>query len=367
MEKKDEIVANTVWRFLEMRGMLSAQHLHTAHGKALFQALKPCRVTDKFQESLYLAVELLKAGVLHGGRYGGRVWSGGPMSGTGASVFTARRLTRAESDKSSMLLVMRTLSIVPVAFKTEAWHGPLSRELLVFNSFVSTLTRSLRCLVEATAANCLLRGDARRGRDDYLEISLSLPFTSEPNTALGIVFKGYFDCVGHLSKDTAAPLGSGQPIDPAVREQALTILERPFAVVRDVRLELQRAWRFWDAVRRRPAELALIDPGHDRRPIARGRLGDRSADRPAVRDRRRVARQAACVMARDPIRRAGGAQSAFHIAASPLPYLPPMYAVSERVRARAADVQIVAGLLRRGLLTAACERRVRRKFLCVAL
>jgi len=85
MEKKDEIVANTVWRFLEMRGMLSAQHLHTPHGKALFQALKPCRVTDKFQEALYIAVELLKAGVLHGGRYGGRVWSGGPMSGSGAS------------------------------------------------------------------------------------------------------------------------------------------------------------------------------------------------------------------------------------------------------------------------------------------
>jgi Temperature dependent protein affecting M2 dsRNA replication len=62
---------------------LTSAHLHTPHAKALYAATKNARVNDRFQEPLYLATELLRAGVLHAGRYGGKTWSGGPHMGSG--------------------------------------------------------------------------------------------------------------------------------------------------------------------------------------------------------------------------------------------------------------------------------------------
>lgn len=83
LEKKDEIVANTLWRFLELRGFLNSSHNHTAHAKALYLSLQEARGNDKFQEPLYLALELLRANVLHAGKFGGKILSGGPNIGSG--------------------------------------------------------------------------------------------------------------------------------------------------------------------------------------------------------------------------------------------------------------------------------------------
>jgi Temperature dependent protein affecting M2 dsRNA replication len=70
----------------------------------------------------------------------------------------------------------------------QGWSAPLSRELLVFNSFVRSLTRALRTLLEVTSLNLLLRNDARKARDDLLDIALSLPFQTEVNTGFGVRF-----------------------------------------------------------------------------------------------------------------------------------------------------------------------------------
>lgn len=66
--------------------------------------MKASKVNDKFQEALYLAIELLRANALHNGRIGTRLYSGGP------------NFQGSEEDKRSMLLVMRVLSIVPLSF-----------------------------------------------------------------------------------------------------------------------------------------------------------------------------------------------------------------------------------------------------------
>lgn len=71
----------------------------------------------------------------------------------------------------------------------QPWAAPLSRELLVFNSFHRALSRSLRTLVEVTALNLLLRGDAARAREDLLDIAMALPFQNETNTGFGILAK----------------------------------------------------------------------------------------------------------------------------------------------------------------------------------
>ena len=49
----------------------------------MYTAIKQARLNDKFQEPLYLFLELVRAGVMHGHLWSGRAFSGGPSFGTG--------------------------------------------------------------------------------------------------------------------------------------------------------------------------------------------------------------------------------------------------------------------------------------------
>ena len=190
-----------------------------------------------------------------------------------------------------MLLVMRVLSIVPLNFKVRLnfffsfglegnrfgdftttkielpptlrlmrifflntvsqpmpWSAPLSRELLVFNSFVRSLTRALRTLLEVTSLNMLLRNDARQARDDFLDITLSLPFQTEVNTGFGILAKVYLDALTHINNGARVR----DPTAPGVqvaKEMALDLCEETFPGVKSPKLEVERGFRFWDLVR----------------------------------------------------------------------------------------------------------------------
>ena len=131
------------------------------------------------------------------------------------------------------------------------WSAPLSRELLVFNSFVRSLTRALRTLLEVTSLNMLLRNDARQARDDFLDITLSLPFQTEVNTGFGILAKVYLDALTHINngarvRDPAAP---GVQV---AKEMALDLCEETFPGVKSPKLEVERGFRFWDLVRIEP-------------------------------------------------------------------------------------------------------------------
>ncbi|GAA6002771.1 hypothetical protein JCM10207_007668 [Rhodosporidiobolus poonsookiae] len=249
LDKKDEIVANTLWRFLELRSFLTSAHQHTPHASALYLAMKNSKVNDKFQEPLFLAMELLRMNVLHSGRIGTRAYSGGPNFNGGT-----------EGDKRSMLLVMRVLSIVPLVFTAGPWNGPLSRELIVFNSFIRAASRSMRTLLEAISVNFLLRADAQRSYSDYLGVAFSLPFQSDTNTGMGILFKAYGDTVCHMSGGidvvlrTAKKEGDGganqderETVEQA-KDQVLGLLQEAFKNVKSVRAELERGFRFWHLV-----------------------------------------------------------------------------------------------------------------------
>lgn len=58
-------------------------HVHSPLAKAMNAALLPARVNDKFQDPLYLFLELVRAGVMHGNLWTGRGYSGGPSFGAG--------------------------------------------------------------------------------------------------------------------------------------------------------------------------------------------------------------------------------------------------------------------------------------------
>lgn len=263
LEKKDEIVANVIWRFFELRGFLLKTHDHSPMARAMHSAIRPARLNDKFQDPLYLFLELVRAGVMHGHLWSGRAFSGGPSFGT-------------DDEKSCMLLVMRTLSIVPLNFKPVPWSAPLSRELLVFNSFVRSLSRALRTLVEVTTLNMLLRSDARRARDDLLDIALSLPFQGEVNTGFGVLAKVYLDALTHLNNQQRVRDPNAEGVREA-KAMALEICEETFPGVRSPRMEVERGFRFWDvaltAMRQLHSEQAVLPELIDQFEAAEAWLG----------------------------------------------------------------------------------------------
>lgn len=123
----------------------------------------------------------------------------------------------------------------------------------MFNSFVRVLSRSLRGLLESISVNLLLRSDARRSREDYLDIALSLPFQSDVNTGLGILFKAFGDAVCHMAGGIEVVKASGtdgddkEKVDEA-KIVTLGLLEEAFPNVKDVSKELKRGIRFWEIV-----------------------------------------------------------------------------------------------------------------------
>ena len=106
----------------------------------------------------------------------------------------------------------------------------------------------MRQLLEAIGDHMVLSGDARRNRDDYLDVVTSLPFQSDVNTGFGILAKTYLD---------AATFHLGEPIteenaktDEAVqaKNNALDFIESSFSSVKSPRQEIERGFRFWDTV-----------------------------------------------------------------------------------------------------------------------
>ncbi|CEL61674.1 putative protein C139,01c OS=Schizosaccharomyces pombe (strain 972 / ATCC 24843) GN=SPAC139.01c PE=1 SV=2 [Rhizoctonia solani AG-1 IB] len=246
LEKKDEVVANVIWRFLELRGFLVHSHTHSPLARALHATLNSVKVNDKFQDSMYLFLEMVRAGVIHGNLWSGRAYSGGPSFGD-------------DEEKKSMLLVMRVLSIVPLSCHPQPWTGPLSRELLVFNSFLRSLSKALRTLVETVALNMLLQQHARRPREDLLEIAVSLPFQQEVNTGYGILAKVYLDALVAMND---GPVKSRD--DEGVQESkdgAMELVEETFTGVKNPKYEVERGFRFWDAALTAIRNLSQDEPG----------------------------------------------------------------------------------------------------------
>ncbi|KAK8847637.1 hypothetical protein IAR55_005496 [Kwoniella newhampshirensis] len=191
LDKKDEIVANVIWRFMEVRGKW--------------------------------------------GDPNAEVLSGGPSFGS-------------DEEQKSTLLIMRCLSILPLMFRPQQWAGPLSRELLVFNSFVRALSKSLRHLYEAVSVHILLSGDAKRNRDDYSDIMLSLPFQIDVNTGFGILAKTYLDAATFHHGDSITEENCTTSEAKQAKRDAMSFVEQSFSSVKSPIQEVERGFRFWDSV-----------------------------------------------------------------------------------------------------------------------
>lgn len=129
----------------------------------------------------------------------------------------------------------------------------------MFNSFVRSLTRALRTLLEVTSLNMLVRHDARQSRDDLLDINLSLPFQSEVNTGFGVLAKVYLDALTHINNGQRVRDPNAEGVREA-KAMALEICEETFPGVKSPKLEVERGFRFWDVVRTTslPTYLSLL-------------------------------------------------------------------------------------------------------------
>ena len=93
----------------------------------------------------------------------------------------------------------------------------------------------------------LLRGDARRQREDLLDIALSLPFQSDVNTGFGVLAKVYLDALTHLNNRQRVRDPNAEGVKEA-KALALDICEETFPGVKSPKLEVERGFRFWDCV-----------------------------------------------------------------------------------------------------------------------
>ncbi|KAL9713871.1 hypothetical protein Ac2012v2_003483 [Leucoagaricus gongylophorus] len=91
----------------------------------------------------------------------------------------------------------------------------------------------------------LLRNDARRPRDDLLDVSLSLPFQTEVNTGFGVLAKVYLDALTHINHQERVRDPNAEGVKEA-KALALEICEETFPGVKYPKLEVERGFRFWD-------------------------------------------------------------------------------------------------------------------------
>ncbi|KAL1837745.1 hypothetical protein VTJ49DRAFT_3437 [Mycothermus thermophilus] len=186
LESSSLIKSICLWRFLHLRGYINDQHELTNWGAALAAGLSSIQPTvaknpefPHLYESVLVALELVRFELLNA-RNPHEELRGLPLNGT-------------ETDKQSLLLISRCASLLKLRHHANGYTGPLSKNLLAFRSLVSEVRSADRDLVEAILASMFLYAQAKRNRDGGWELSHQLPFLYDPDVALGIAVKTYFD------------------------------------------------------------------------------------------------------------------------------------------------------------------------------
>lgn len=82
LSSQDDILANVYWRLLQLRGYIDEKHQLTTWGQCLDQALSVLEPGEKLEEATFVAIEMLRLGVLNSTQWFSHL-SGGPMRGSG--------------------------------------------------------------------------------------------------------------------------------------------------------------------------------------------------------------------------------------------------------------------------------------------
>lgn len=228
LKEPNELIANTVLRFLEDRGYINNNHTLSAWGKALKAAFDHARESgyitsaarrQEAEEAIFMAFELHKFDVLNTSQmFPADKYLGAPMRGS-------------ETDKANTLLLSRIASLGSFQHKEIGFTGPLSRHLLGYQQVTCAVRGSLRDLLEVHALSMLGSGAVSRQLKptDYSDLGCNLPFVENPDLGLSLVVKSYLD---ELSNET----------------NKRTDISRWFNHAYDVPHDLEKAWKMWGAV-----------------------------------------------------------------------------------------------------------------------
>ncbi|KAI5280691.1 hypothetical protein KEM52_004073, partial [Ascosphaera acerosa] len=228
-----ELIVNTLWRFLSIRGYIGPDHRLTSWGRVLVAALGvPCPQETperEFEEQVLLAIELLRLGQLNDADL---------PPGTPADT------DMTEADKRFVALVSRAATVGKLRHREIGYSGPLSQAALAFQSHVAAARGALRGLLEVVLANALLAGDADRdspalaGR--WGAVARRLPLAASNDAGLGLVIRTYLESL-HIR---SYPGPTSMATQAFVRDNA----RRWFHHVDDLEENLQRGFALFDAV-----------------------------------------------------------------------------------------------------------------------
>ncbi|KAJ5546330.1 hypothetical protein N7494_003915 [Penicillium frequentans] len=224
LSAQEDIRANVMWRFLQLRGYVDDKHKLTTWGNCLEQALSSVDPADNLEDAIFIAIEMLRFDLLNTKNWFQSV-SGGPMRGS-------------EEDKTFNMLVSRVACIAKLQHKSIGYSGPLSRQLLCYRSLISEVRHALRNLIEVVLTGLLLSGDADRDRKDWTEMSIKLPFIDDNDCGLGIAVRTYLDDL---------PL-QADPTSPEARAEVKSKGKEWFQHSESFTGNLDQAFKLWDAV-----------------------------------------------------------------------------------------------------------------------
>lgn len=154
----DEVVANTMWRLLHLRGYINDEHQLTKWGVALAASIEALGSNHQQEEAAFLAMEILQYNqfnprLLH------QEWIGSPRNGS-------------EDDQFSCTLISRCACLLKLRHEEIGWTGPLSKNLLAHHSIITTIRESDRNMGEAILATMFMYAHADRKRDDWHALAL---------------------------------------------------------------------------------------------------------------------------------------------------------------------------------------------------
>ena len=227
----EEISANSLWRFLSLRGYIASDHTLTPLGKCLAEAYSQCKLLKgTYEEAVFVAIELLRLKLLNADNlFPVPPYHGAPYRGS-------------TSDQRNTLLVSRIACLGHLKHKVIGYTGPLSRHLLAYQSVISAVRGSQRDILEMTMCTLLLSGNVDRKveLEELQKPAFSLPFLRDADCALGIAVKHYLD---ELSAQTEQPLSA--PVRDSVKDKGA---KSWFPHAEAFEESLTGAFHLWDAV-----------------------------------------------------------------------------------------------------------------------
>ncbi|KAG0254453.1 hypothetical protein BG011_005778 [Mortierella polycephala] len=219
-------------KLLQLRSFITSSHAPSPYGKAVLDAFKgqPSASTE-FQDPLVIALELVRASLLTSRPY--------------SHNYTKKQVLSDEVATKAVRLIARTTSLISARFTgVKSWAGPLSRDLLAFNSINKVLTRNLRHLGEALLLEMLLVNECQKEALDFTELATHLPFAHEPSTVQGILVKEYLETLT-LNAANNNTLNKDQAVQQVEEHIGATSLS---SLTHSVKEELQRGFVFWSIV-----------------------------------------------------------------------------------------------------------------------